>query len=41
MVHRCLRDEKKCQAKYGTQWEDYCKEVHGDLFPVYFNSRVI
>ncbi|KAI9927473.1 hypothetical protein MW887_003087 [Aspergillus wentii] len=36
MVHRCLRDEKKCLSKYGAQWEEYCKRVPWRLIPGIF-----
>jgi 7-dehydrocholesterol reductase len=27
LVHRCMRDEKRCSDKYGQAWVDYCKLV--------------
>ncbi|KAJ5471465.1 hypothetical protein N7530_008822 [Penicillium desertorum] len=36
MMHRCLRDDKKCRTKYGTQWEKYCKKVPWRLIPGIF-----
>lgn len=27
LVHRIYRDEKKCKAKYGKYWKEYCKLV--------------
>ncbi len=36
LVHRCLRDEQRCQAKYGRAWEEYCKRVPYRLIPGIF-----
>jgi len=33
LVHRCLRDEKRCQAKYGKKWDEYCAKVPYRLIP--------
>lgn len=33
LVHRCLRDEERCRAKYGQAWEDYCERVPWRLVP--------
>ncbi|EHK24837.1 uncharacterized protein TRIVIDRAFT_31097 [Trichoderma virens Gv29-8] len=33
LVHRCLRDEERCRAKYGQTWDDYCKKVPWRLVP--------
>ncbi|KAK7415723.1 hypothetical protein QQX98_005636 [Neonectria punicea] len=27
LVHRCMRDEKRCSDKYGAAWEEYCRRV--------------
>ncbi|KAK0385456.1 hypothetical protein NLU13_7932 [Sarocladium strictum] len=27
LIHRCMRDEKRCSDKYGEEWEEYCKRV--------------
>ncbi|KAH7177058.1 ergosterol biosynthesis ERG4/ERG24 family-domain-containing protein [Dactylonectria macrodidyma] len=27
LVHRCMRDEKRCSDKYGPAWTEYCKRV--------------
>ncbi|KAL6895032.1 ergosterol biosynthesis ERG4/ERG24 family domain-containing protein [Trichoderma evansii] len=33
LVHRYLRDEERCQTKYGQAWKDYCEEVPWRLVP--------
>lgn len=33
LIHRCLRDEKRCQDKYGLAWTTYCKEIPYRLIP--------
>ncbi|KAB8073313.1 ergosterol biosynthesis ERG4/ERG24 [Aspergillus leporis] len=33
LVHRCLRDEERGQAKYGVFWEEYCRKVPWRLVP--------
>lgn len=33
LVHRCIRDEKRCKDKYGKQWEEYCHQVPYRLIP--------
>lgn len=33
LVHRCIRDEKRCRDKYGLQWTEYCKQVPYRLIP--------
>lgn len=33
LVHRCIRDEKRCQAKYGKKWDEYCAKVPYRLIP--------
>lgn len=33
LIHRQLRDEKHCQAKYGHDWDKYCKIVKWRLIP--------
>ncbi|KAJ5828071.1 uncharacterized protein N7525_006324 [Penicillium rubens] len=33
LVHRCLRDEERGQAKYGVFWEEYCRRVPWRLVP--------
>ncbi|KAK0373421.1 ergosterol biosynthesis ERG4/ERG24 family protein [Colletotrichum limetticola] len=33
LVHRCIRDEARCSAKYGPVWEDYCRTVPWRIVP--------
>ncbi|KAJ5097016.1 hypothetical protein N7456_007737 [Penicillium angulare] len=33
LVHRCLRDEKRCSSKYGPAWEEYCRRVPWRFIP--------
>jgi 7-dehydrocholesterol reductase len=33
LIHRCLRDEDRCQKKYGQQWQEYCNLVPYRLIP--------
>ncbi|MCB1113371.1 MAG: hypothetical protein KDK62_01290 [Chlamydiia bacterium] len=33
LVHRCLRDEERCQAKYGSAWTEYTRKVKYRLIP--------
>lgn len=33
LIHRCIRDEKRCQDKYGKKWEEYCAKVPYRLIP--------
>ncbi|TEA10656.1 7-dehydrocholesterol reductase [Colletotrichum sidae] len=33
LVHRCIRDEARCSAKYGPAWEEYCKIVPWRILP--------
>lgn len=33
LVHRCLRDEKRCSVKYGVAWTEYCKRVPWRFVP--------
>lgn len=33
LVHRQMRDEAKCRAKYGKQWEEYEKKVPYKIIP--------
>jgi len=33
LVHRCHRDEKRCAAKYGPTWAEYCERVPYRLIP--------
>lgn len=36
LVHRSIRDEKKCQLKYGEYWKEYKKKVPYKLVPFVF-----
>jgi len=33
LFHRSLRDEERCQKKYGDYWQAYCARVPGRIFP--------
>ena len=33
LVHRSMRDEEKCQAKYTKYWSEYCKRVPYKILP--------
>lgn len=33
LVHRAWRDDKRCRAKYGELWDEYCKRVRFRMFP--------
>lgn len=33
LVHRSLRDEERCQKKYGKYWDEYCQRVPGKWIP--------
>lgn len=33
LIHRDLRDDAKCRAKYGKAWEEYCKQVPYRIVP--------
>jgi 7-dehydrocholesterol reductase len=33
LVHRCMRDEKRCSVKYGAAWTEYCKRVPWRFIP--------
>ena len=34
ILHRAARDEERCRAKYGADWERYCKLVPGRFLPL-------
>ena len=36
LLHRLGRDDERCQHKYGSHWEEYCKLVPYKLFPGLF-----
>jgi protein-S-isoprenylcysteine O-methyltransferase Ste14 len=33
LVHREARDEAQCRRKYGSAWDDYCREVRYRIIP--------
>ncbi|KAL4731895.1 hypothetical protein ACLX1H_000890 [Fusarium chlamydosporum] len=33
LVHRCIRDEKRCSVKYGAAWTEYCQRVPWRFIP--------
>ncbi|KAI1897581.1 hypothetical protein AGOR_G00084740 [Albula goreensis] len=33
LVHRDARDEKQCRKKYGSAWDEYCREVRYRIIP--------
>ncbi|TNV78652.1 hypothetical protein FGO68_gene873 [Halteria grandinella] len=33
LVHRDMRDEEKCAAKYGKAWQEYCRRVKYRIIP--------
>ncbi|PQE08525.1 hypothetical protein CJF30_00005384 [Rutstroemia sp. NJR-2017a BBW] len=33
LVHRCLRDKKRCSVKYGAAWTEYCRRVPWRFVP--------
>ncbi|KAF4965391.1 hypothetical protein FSARC_6805 [Fusarium sarcochroum] len=33
LIHRCIRDEKRCSVKYGAAWTEYCKRVPWRFIP--------
>ncbi|KAF2139581.1 uncharacterized protein K452DRAFT_274982 [Aplosporella prunicola CBS 121167] len=33
LIHREMRDEEKCKAKYGKDWDEYCKKVPYRIVP--------
>ncbi|RAQ58321.1 hypothetical protein AFCA_012655 [Aspergillus flavus] len=33
VIHRCYRDEGKCAAKYGKDWDEYCRQVQWRMIP--------
>ncbi len=36
LIHRCIRDEHRCNHKYGPAWRQYCTMVPYRLFPGVF-----
>lgn len=36
LIHRCVRDEKRCLDKYGDDWKVYCRKVRWTLVPYLF-----
>ncbi|RSL82207.1 hypothetical protein CEP51_005305 [Fusarium floridanum] len=33
LIHRCIRDEKRCSVKYGAAWTEYCRRVPWRFIP--------
>jgi delta14-sterol reductase len=33
LVHRAARDDRRCRAKYGTMWDQYCRAVRFRMVP--------
>ena len=33
VTHRALRDHEKCARKYGSDWDEYCRQVPYVLIP--------
>ena len=33
LIHRERRDEEKCKAKYGADWDEYCRRVPWRIVP--------
>lgn len=33
LIHRQIRDDRKCVAKYGQDWEKYCAIVPARIVP--------
>ena len=33
LVQRAARDDRRCRAKYGALWEEYCQHVRFRMFP--------
>lgn len=33
LVHRAERDDRRCRAKYGALWEEYCRHARFRMFP--------
>jgi delta14-sterol reductase len=36
LCHRALRDERRCRAKYGEVWEQYCARARFRMFPLLY-----
>jgi 7-dehydrocholesterol reductase len=36
LVHRSVRDNSRCRAKYGSAWDEYCKLVPYNIVPYIF-----
>jgi 7-dehydrocholesterol reductase len=36
LIHRSIRDERRCSEKYGTSWQKYCQKVPYRLIPGIF-----
>lgn len=33
LIHRDYRDERQCRMKYGSAWDEYCRQVQYRIFP--------
>jgi 7-dehydrocholesterol reductase len=36
LVHRTIRDNSRCKAKYGATWDEYCRQVPYKIVPYIF-----
>lgn len=36
LCHRALRDERRCRAKYGELWQEYCARARFRMFPLIY-----
>lgn len=40
LLHRSLRDEERCRAKYGEDWDTYCKRVPSRIIPAVISTKL-
>jgi 7-dehydrocholesterol reductase len=40
LVHRSLRDEERCQKKYGKYWDEYCQRVPTKMIPAFLVNKI-
>ena len=33
LIQRAARDDRRCRAKYGTLWDEYCRSARFRMFP--------